>query len=108
LIIMLWIVPAPTPVRYGQIAEDSGAFKTNQVNLRQIQHFVTIGCSVAMKPHRIENSLGQRRSRLRSTIFNKRGQAVAVSFPQPDSLRAGAVHSVANTPNLVITAFPDA
>jgi hypothetical protein len=25
------------------MTEDSGAFKTNQVNLRQIQHLVTIG-----------------------------------------------------------------
>jgi hypothetical protein len=88
------------------MAEDSGAFKTNPANSRQIPVFVIIRgrrCSQA-SPFRKRFPAGRRVPV--SLIFSKRRGWLAVFSNQPDSLRAGGVRRVANPANSVATAFP--
>jgi hypothetical protein len=78
------------------MAEDSGAFKTNPANSRQVPAFVKFRNAVAAKPHRFRKRTFEYERALIALIFNKHHEYVAVSSNQPDSLRAGGARRVGN------------
>ena len=81
------------------MAEDSGAFKTNQANSRQIRLFYRDPESgVAAKPHRPGKRFFGTETGATPPIFNKRRESVAVFSNQPDSLRAGGADASRTRP----------
>jgi hypothetical protein len=74
------------------MAEDSGAFKTNPANSRQVPAFVKFQRSLTGFGNALSNINGA----LIALIFNKHHEYVAVSSNQPDSLRAGGARRVGN------------
>jgi len=69
------------------MAEDSGAFKTNQRNSAGFRHFVMTGSGVASKPHRIKKAFNHPSRASAPRICNKRHRYPAVFSNRPDSLR---------------------
>jgi hypothetical protein len=69
------------------MAEDSGAFKTNQVNSAPIPAFVIARADRCNEAAPAKNALFGLRHGYSRFRFNKRPQTVAVSLNQPDSLR---------------------
>ena len=89
------------------MAEDSGAFKTNPANSRQIPAFCDRPERRCSEASPVQETLFRRPTGHRSRRFlTNATEYVAVSSNQPDSLRAGGVRRVANAANSVVTAFP--
>jgi hypothetical protein len=78
------------------MAEDSGAFKTNPANSRQVPAFVKFRESRCSQASPVSETHSNMNGALIALIFNKHHEYVAVSSNQPDSLRAGGARRVGN------------
>jgi hypothetical protein len=91
------------------LTEDSGAFKTNQVNSQRVPAFVMFPPRPLPSSRTIWESFSSPPAGgFAPIIFNKRREGVTLSSSYPDSLRAGGAGCVVKATHSVITAFPTA
>ena len=88
------------------MAEDSGAFKTNPANSRQVPAFVMIPERRCREASPVRKRLPMPTGIHPRRFLTNTARHVAVSSNQPDSLRAGGARRVGNAAYFVVTAFP--